>query len=355
MLSVQVRKQLREFKLDIAFEVSPAETLVIIGPSGCGKTTTLNAIAGLVAPDEGRIALNGTTYWDSNQNIDICAEQRHVGYVFQDFALFPHMTAAENVAYGLRARRTPRREITERVQEALQLAGITHLAQSRPGSLSGGERQRVALARAIACNARILLLDEPMGSLDAQTRSSVRGELQRLLRSLGRVAIMVTHDYVDALTFGDKICVMDRGKVLQMGEREEMLQRPRSRFVAELTGVNFFAGEIRSGPTNGLAEVWVGETRISAAADHQVAGDTLLTFFPSDVTLTAEAPADQDRNVFRTQVRDIVHMGDKVRVSLDGSLAMSAEIPATTLERLELSAGQTVFASVPPTAVRTYR
>jgi molybdate transport system ATP-binding protein len=354
MLSVQVRKSLREFELDIAFEVNPSETLVIIGPSGCGKTTTLNAVAGLVAPDEGRIALNGTTYWDRAQGIDICAEQRHVGYVFQDFALFPHMTAAENVAYGLRARRTPRREIAGRVEEALRLVGIAHLARRPPRALSGGEKQRVALARAVVCNARILLLDEPMGSLDAQTRNQVRGELQRLLRSLGRVAIMVTHDYVDALTFGDRICVLDRGRVLQIGERQEMLRRPRSRFVAELTGVNFFEGEVRPGQTNGQTEVWVGDTRLCVEGRAET-GETRLTFFASDVTLSKDPPAEEGGNVFRSRVRDIVHMGDKVRVSLNGSLAMSAEITALALERLGIAEGEAVFASVPPEAVRTYR
>ena len=355
MLSVQIRKSLREFELDIAFEVSPSETLVLIGPSGCGKTTTLNTIAGLMRPEEGRIALNGTTLWDRAQGIDVCAERRQVGYVFQDFALFPHMSAAENVAYGLRARRAPRQEIPRRVEEALKLVGMAHLDRRRPGAMSGGERQRVALARAIACDAEILLLDEPMGSLDAQTRNRVRGELQHLLHSLKRVTIMVTHDYVDALTFGHRIGVMDRGKMLQIGERQEMLQRPRSRFVAELTGVNFYEGTISSSQINGLAEVWVGDTCIYANTSRPEMGDTLLAFFPSDVTLSPEAPAGAARNVFRARVRDIVHMGDKVRVCLNGSLAMNVEITATTLEKLGLAEGSVVFAAVPTSAVRTYR
>ena len=355
MLSVQVRKVLREFSLDIAFEVSPSRTFVIIGPSGCGKTTTLNTIAGLMAPDEGRIALNGTILWDSATGADMPAEKRRVGYVFQDFALFPHMSAAENVAYGLRARGAPRRDIPARVEKALSLLGIAHLGLRRPCNLSGGERQRVALARAIACDAEILLLDEPMGSLDAQTRNRVRGELQTLLHSLGKVAIMVTHDYVDALTFGDVICVMDRGRVLQMGDRHELLHRPRSRFVAELTGANFYEGTISSNQMTGLAQVWVGETCLYADAPRPEMGDTLLAFFPSDVTLNAGAPSDSARNVFRSKVREIVHMGDKVRVSLNGPLAINAEITAVTLEGLGIAEGDMVYASVPSAAVRMYR
>ncbi len=220
MLSVQIRKALREYRLEVAFDVNPSETLVIIGPSGCGKTTTLNAIAGLVRPDDGRITLDGRVLWDHSTRTSTAVERRNVGYVFQDFALFPHLTVSENVAYGLRARRVSRTEIPGRVDTALEMLGIAHLRRHRPTSLSGGERQRVAVARAIACDSEILLLDEPLGSLDAQTRNRVRSDLQSLLEGLGRITIMVTHDYVDALTFGDKICVMDRGTMLQMGDRQ---------------------------------------------------------------------------------------------------------------------------------------
>ncbi len=355
MLSVQVNKQLREFPLRIAFDVKPAETLVIIGPSGCGKTTILNIIAGLVEPDEGRIALAGEPLYDAASRVSLPAEERRVGYVFQDFALFPHMTVSENVAYGLRARHHPKGEIPGKVAEVLQLLGITRLADRRPSALSGGERQRVALARAIACDAEMLLLDEPLGSLDAQTRGRVRGELQRMLRVIGRIAIMVTHDYIDALTFGDRICVMDRGRVLQMGPREELLHNPKSRFVAELTGVNFFEGTISAGSEDGLAEIWVGDSCLYAASDEKQMGGTLVAFFPSEVTITKEPPASSARNVFRTEIKDVIHMGDKVRLSLNGALPMCAEITADALEDLEVGEGDAVYASLKATAVKTYR
>jgi ABC-type Fe3+/spermidine/putrescine transport system ATPase subunit len=340
MLSVEIRKTLREFQLDVSFDVEPARTLVIIGPSGCGKTTTLNVIAGLARPDDGRIALRDDLLWDRRARVDLPTERRRVGFVFQDFALFPHMSVAANVAYGLRARRAPKDRTARRVEEALSLLGILHLKDRRPGALSGGERQRVALARAIACDAEILLLDEPMGSLDAQTRNRVRGELQVLLQSLGRIAIMVTHDYIDALTFGDRICVMDRGRMLQMGDRQEIIQHPRSHFVAELTGVNFYQGTFSSAQQDGLAEIWVG--------------DTLLTFFPSDVTVARARPNGAERNVFRSRIRDVVHLGDKVRLSLNGSLAMKVEVSASTLDSMQLREGDEVYASVNASAVRTY-
>ena len=355
MLSVDVKKRLREFPLEIGFEVKPAETLVIIGPSGCGKTTTLNLISGLLDPDEGRMALGDRVLFDDASRVSVPTERRSIGYVFQDFALFPHMTVKENVAYGLRARRRPKAEIPKKVDEVLGLLGIPHLRERRPGALSGGERQRVALARAIACDVEILLLDEPLGSLDAQTRNQVRGELQRMLRVIGRIAIMVTHDYVDALTFGDKICVMDRGRVLQMGPRDQLLHHPKSRFVADLTGVNFFEGTISSGADDGLAEVWVGDRCLHAASERRDMGGVLVAFFPSDVTIGRERPMGSARNVFQSQIKEIIHMGDKVRLSLNGALPMCAEISAGALNELSVRDGDTVYASLKATAIRTYR
>ncbi len=355
MLSVQVKKQLREFPLEMAFEVKPAETLVVIGPSGCGKTTILNIIAGLVPPDDGHVAIGAKVLYDGSSGVSVSAEDRKVGYVFQDFALFPHMSVKENVAYGLRARRHPKAEIPRKVEEVLGLLGITRLKDRRPDALSGGERQRVALARAIACDAEILLLDEPLGSLDAQTRNRVRGELQRMLRVIGRIAIMVTHDYIDALTFGDNICVMDRGRVLQTGPRDQLLHHPKSRFVADLTGVNFFEGTISAGSADGLAEIWVGDSCLYAASEHRELGGTLVAFFPSEVSVSKERPPGSARNVFRSEIREIIHMGDKVRLSLNGALLVCAEITADRLQELGVGEGDTVYAAVKETAVKTYR
>ncbi len=275
--------------------------------------------------------------------------------MFQDFALFPHMTVTENVGYGLRARRRPKHQVAEKVGDALRLLDIERLGDRRPSALSGGERQRVALARAIACDAEILLLDEPLGSLDAQTRNRVRGEVQRMLRVVGRIAIMVTHDYIDALTFGDQICVLDRGRVLQIGKREELLRHPKSRFVAELTGVNFFEGEVSPEQRDGLTRIQVGDNCLYAAGEPAQMGHTLVAFFPSDVSLSREPAATSARNVFCATVQEVVHMGDKVRVALNGSLPMCAEVTANALDKLGVVEGDTVYASFKATAVKTYR
>lgn len=353
MFTAHITKKLRDFSLQVSLEVEAGETLVIVGPSGCGKTTSLNAIAGLVTPDVGHIALDEQVLFDSDSRTDMPVELRRIGYVFQDFALFPHLTVHENVAYGLRCRGLNGQDVRRRVQDALELLRIAHLAQAKPPRLSGGEQQRVALARAIAPDSALMLLDEPLGSLDAQARRRVRGELRTVLRSFGRPSVMVTHDHIDALTLGDRICVLDRGQVLQMGPKDSLLRRPRSRFVAELIGVNFFEGTISSVRHNGLAQVKVGEAVLYAGT--QEVGDTLLTFFPSDVTLSRERPHGSALNVFQARVQEVVHLGDRVRISLDGDLPIVAEITAQSLSQLDIQEGGSAFASIKATAIKTYR
>jgi molybdopterin-binding protein len=302
-----------------------------------------------------RTRLGPNALWDGVAGVAVPAEKRNVGYVFQDFALFPHMTVDNNVAYGLRARRFPAREIPERTADVLKLLGVEHLRDRRPGALSGGERQRVALARAVVCDAEILLLDEPLGSLDAQTRNRVRGELRQLLRVIGRIAVMVTHDYLEALTFGDRICVLDRGRVLQIGERQELLRHPRSRFVAELTGVNFFEGQMGAGYSDGLREVRVGDVSLHVTADGQEPGDTLVVFFPSDVTVSRQPPSTSAKNVIRGRIREIVRLGDRARLTVNGTLPICAEITDESLAELGLAEGDTVYTAVKATAIKTYR
>jgi len=353
MLVVEATKSLREFCLSLAFQVQSGETLVIIGPSGCGKTTTLNLIAGLLRPERGRILLEGKALFDSSAGIDIPVEKRNLGYVFQDFALFPHLTVEANVAYGLRCRGVEKEKIAARVGWALEMVGLTAMAERKPLQLSGGEQQRVALARAIGLEGPLLLLDEPLGSLDAQTRRSLRGELRSLLRRVGRTAILVTHDHIDALTFGDSICVMDRGQIVQIGDKHQLLAHPRCKFVAELVGANFFEGTISSLRRHGLAAVRVGGSTLYVATDE--IGDTLLTFYPSDVTLSLMPPAGSAVNVFESRVNEIVHLGDRVRVGLNSTLPIVAEITAESLEALGIREGSRVYASLKATAIKTYR
>jgi molybdate transport system ATP-binding protein len=240
VLDAHLGRQRGSFSLDVAFQARDGTTSVLVGESGAGKTSALRLLAGLDRLDAGFVRLGGEPYADADAGWHLPAWQRDVGYVAQDYALFPHLSVFENVAFGLRAAGAERRRIRPRVEEALGLVGIGELASRRSHQLSGGQQQRAALARALVLSPRLLLLDEPLSSLDLQTRRAVRGELRDLLHRLPCVTVYVTHSPVEALVFGDQIVVLEQGRVAQAGPREELLRRPRSPFVAELIGTNLF-------------------------------------------------------------------------------------------------------------------
>ena len=244
-VAVDIRKRLGEFSLDVAFEADH-ETVVLFGHSGSGKSVTLAAIAGLQRPDGGTVTIGGRTVFDAARDIDLPPQQRNVGYVVQHLALFPHLTAAENIAYSLVGWSARRR--TERVAELLALLSLGGLGERLPRQLSGGQQQRVALARALARPVDALLLDEPFSALDEALRGDLRAELLRLRRELEIPVIFVTHDLREAHLLGDRIAVVDGGRVLQFAARDEVFLRPQSRRVAELTGVrNLFEGRVEDG------------------------------------------------------------------------------------------------------------
>lgn len=227
-------------------QVRPAEFVTLLGPSGCGKTTTLNIVAGFLQPDAGSVFLNGREVRHAPPF------QRDIGFVFQDYALFPHMTVAENISFGLRMRSRPRDEIARRVAEAIDLVRLNGLDARMPLALSGGQRQRVALARALVINPTVLLLDEPLSNLDLKLREEMRLEISRLQRRLGIATVLVTHDQSEALAVSDRIAVMNAGRIEQIGLPSEIYSRPTSRFVAEFIGsMNFIAGVAKSSTARG--------------------------------------------------------------------------------------------------------
>jgi molybdate transport system ATP-binding protein len=361
-LRLEVRVEQGTFVLEAALEASAGETLVLVGPSGSGKSTCLRAVAGLAQPEEGRIELGGRAVFDSASGIDLPPWKRRVGMVFQDFALFPHMSVERNVLYGLRGVRDAR----ERCAAWLAALGLAELAGRRPRGLSGGQQQRVALARAAARESDVLLLDEPFGSLDAATRRTVRGELRRYLRiaAAGELAprrpvVMVTHDYLDALTLGDRIAVLEAGRVTQVGTREEVLRRPRTPFLAELTGHNVLEG--RLGPREADADlrpVEVGPVVVHAAGAGDLAeGPVFVSFGPQEVTLlrgSAGAPESSARNRFRGVVREVAPLADRMRVYLDVGVPLMADVVRSAAEELGLAEGAEVIAVVKATAVEVY-
>jgi molybdate transport system ATP-binding protein len=234
MLALQVEKRLPGFTLDVSWEASE-KVVALFGPSGAGKTLTLQAMAGLVRPDAGRIVIDGRVFFDHATGVDVKPRERHLGYVFQGYALFPHLTVERNVAFGLRDR--PREERRRRTGEVLDRLGLSDLAGRRPRELSGGQQQRVALGRALAVDPQVLLLDEPLSALDAPLRRQLRGELVGIVRDWGIPTVLVTHDLAEAFEIAERVVIYDNGRVVQAASKTEILSRPASEHVARLMGV----------------------------------------------------------------------------------------------------------------------
>lgn len=311
-LSADVTTRLRSFELSVRLDVG-GETLALVGPSGAGKSTVLRAIAGLLRPHAGRVALGEAVWFDAAARVNLPPEQRSVGMVFQDYALFPHLTVRENVAFGG----------TARVDRLLERLRIGSLAQERPGSLSGGERQRVALARALARDPSVLLLDEPLAALDAHTRAAVRAELQELLAELDLPAIVVTHDFRDAAALADRAAVIVDGRLRQSGTIAELVAAPADAFVAAFTGANLLRGTAT--PDGGGARVTLdggGAVRVATQAGGRVG----IAVYPWEIELHERAPAD-GRVALERVVGAVTQDEGRMRVRL-GELVADA-VPGT--------------------------
>jgi molybdate transport system ATP-binding protein len=326
---------LRSFDLRLSLEVDG--TVAIVGPSGAGKSTILRAIAGLVTPSSGSVRVAGETWFDEADGVDVPVDERAVGFLFQDYALFPHMTVRRNVEY-------PRRHPADGYLERFRIA---HLADARPAELSGGERQRVALARALARDPKVLLLDEPFAALDAPTKATVRHELQELLGDLRIPTLFVTHDFEDAAALASRIGVLVDGGLRQLGTTAELVAGPADPFVASFTGANVLSGVV-AGTSNGVARVRLPDGTVVSTSE-PATGEVVLAVYPWDVTVSTEPPHDSALNVIGGPIRAITELGNRVRLSVG---PISAEITTTSLERLELAVGSRVFASFKATGTR---
>jgi molybdate transport system ATP-binding protein len=347
VLDLQVTRRLGGFTLEVGMSVGDHSVMVVVGESGSGKTTLLRLLAGLAHPDRGRIVVDDATWFDREAGRVLPASERPVGYVAQDYALFPHLTAAENVAFGLRATWITARDITPRVTAALERLRIGALAQRRPHELSGGQQQRVAIARAIVLEPRVLLLDEPLSALDAQTRRAIRGELRRLLEDLPCTTLYVTHNPAEALAFGDRITVLEAGCVSQHGSREDLMRHPRSTYVAEFLGVNLFRGSLSSSAAGGGARITLPQGEL-VIAEGGAEGETVIVVHPRGITLARELPVGTARNVFAGVIEEMVPeppSGELVRVSLATTPPLIAEVTRQAVEALQLRPGSRVFAS----------
>ena len=334
-LRLDLTLPLRAFDVELALDVG-AETFALVGPSGAGKTSVLRAVAGLARPARGVVACGEDTWFDAERGVNVRPENRSVGYVFQEYALFPHLTVEQNVAFG-----------GGRADRLLWRLGIERLAQAKPGELSGGERQRVAIARALARGPRVLLMDEPMAALDPHTRGSVRAELHDLLRELALPTLLVTHDFEDAAALADRVGVLAEGRLRQVGTPQDLLGAPADPFVARLAGANVLAGVAARGP-NGLTGIHLDAGPTIFAAD-PASGRTEVVVYPWDVSLAREAPDDSALNHLRDEIVSLTPLGNRARVRLR---LLTAEITTASLERLDLRPGEPVVASFKATQTR---
>ena len=334
-LHFDLARPLRSFRLELALSVKGVVALA--GPSGAGKTTVLRSIAGLVRPDAGRVALGERVWFDSEAGVDVPPERRSVGLVFQDYALFPHMTVAENVAFGAGAK----------TGELLERFGIEQLAKVRPGELSGGERQRVALARALARDPGVLLLDEPLAALDAHTRARVRGELRGILAGLGLPTLVVTHSFEDAAALTDRIGVIVEGRLIQTGTAAELVAAPASPFVADFTGANLLPGRARA-TGDGLTEVVLADGSRIVSTD-ELTGEVGAVIHPWEVGIARSMPLDSMQNHVRGAIESIVPVANRLRVRVG---PLTAEITAESAERLGIAPGEQVVASFKASGTR---
>jgi iron(III) transport system ATP-binding protein len=247
LIAKDIQKQLGTAQVlcGVSFELQPGEVLALLGPSGSGKTTLLRSVAGLERPDKGKIEIRGKVVFDAATGFEVPAEQRGLGLVFQSYAIWPHRSVFENVAYGLRLRRVANAEVHQKVGDVLKRLGLDHLAERYAHQLSGGQQQRVALARAIVYNPPVLLLDEPLSNLDAKLREDARAWLRELIKQIGNSALYVTHDQTEALAIADRVLLLDKGQIQQEGPPEQIYGEPTSRFSAEFMGSNnCFEGKI---------------------------------------------------------------------------------------------------------------
>ena len=342
-VAAEVQLRLGSLHLDVSIDIAPGEVVAVLGPNGAGKSTLLRALAGLQPIDAGRIAIDATVVDDSDA-VFVEPERRPIGVVFQQYLLFEHMSVLENVAFGLRARGTAKADARRVAAEWLDRVGLSDYASQRPRALSGGQAQRVALARALAPDPRLLLLDEPLAALDVGTRASVRRDLRHHLASFDGMRLLVTHDPVDVYALADRVVILESGRIVQTGTLAEVTARPRSRYVADLVGVNLVRGVVSDG-------VLRSADGVSVVIADAAPGDSIAVIRPHSVVLTTDAPTSSARNVWPGTIVDIDRLGDRVRVMIDGPIPLTAEITAAALDALHLRPGDPVHTAVKATDI----
>lgn len=349
-LHLSGRVERGDFALDVDAEACADEVIAVIGPNGSGKTTLLDTISGYVHLSTGHLDVDGRMWDDGSRPLP--PRLRRVGVMTARGDLFPHLDARENVAFGLRARGTPRRQARERADAELAAVGLAGLERRRPRELSSGQAQRVALARALALEPTVLLLDEPLSAVDVDGAQQLRGVLAERLRAYTAVTFIVTHDPIEALTLAERIIVLEAGSIVQQAPPAHLLARPRSAFAARLVGLNLWRGHV-----NGSTLVTAEGAHIASATPlaGQAYGDHLVAFAPSAVSLWRSRPEGSGRNTWHVRVTHVEHTGASARVHLTGEADLIADVTLDAVADLGLALGASVHATVKPTQVTLYR
>jgi len=347
-LEAELCCRMGQLDLEVEFKARDDEVVAFLGPNGAGKTTALRILAGLRGVDAGRVELDGVTLDDAEAGVFVVPELRPIGVVFQDYLLFPYLSALDNVAFGLRSRGRRKAAARATAREWLERVGLADHAASRPAALSGGQAQRVALARALATEPRLLLLDEPLAALDVSARGEIRRELRRHLRSFEGVRLLVTHDPVDAATLADRLVVIEDGRVSQSGTFDAISAHPRSPYVADLVGLNLFHGRAHDGvvATDGGGEL--------AIAERGVEGEVFAVVSPRAVALYSDEPHGSPRNRWAGTVTDVDVVASRVRVRIDGPVPLVAEVTRAAVQELGLEPGSRVWSAAKATEIDVY-
>ncbi len=348
-LAVDAQVRRGDFELSVSFTVGPGEVLGVLGPNGSGKTTLLSALAGLIPLTGGRIELAGQVMDDATNGQFVEAAGRPVGFVFQNYRLFPHLTVQDNVAFSPRARGLGRSASTTKAHHWMDRLDLTALARRKPAQLSGGQAQRVALARALAGDPVMLLLDEPLAALDARTRLDVQTELRQHLADFDGPSLLVTHDPLEALVLADRLLVLEHGRIVQQGTPARVARQPATEYVAKLVGLNLYIGRA-DGPN-----VTLDDGGSFVVPDHHEHGDVLVAMRPSSVLINTHRPEGSSaRNSWPATIAGLTLLADRVRLDLDGPPDALVDVTPAAIADLALRSGSQVWLSVKATDLEVY-
>lgn len=361
---LSMRARVVERGVDVAFSLRAGEVLAVLGPNGAGKSTILAALAGLVRPDTGHVRVGETVLFDSAAGVEMPVAQRRVGLLAQDALLFDSLSVLENVEFGPRSQGLSAAESKRLAAHWLEVVGVSGLGKRKPRKLSGGQAQRIAIARALAAEPRVLLLDEPMASLDVAVAAEVRSMLRRVLRDRAAAAdgqtatVLVTHDVIDALTLADRVLVIENGVVVDDGPVDRVLREPRSIFTADLAGTNMTEGVAPAAAQAGLATLQTsGGARVQGECLHELASGErcVAVFAPRAVAVYREAPGGSPRNVFEVRVTGMEARGDTIRVrGSHGAMPLMADVTIAAATELALVIGDAAVFAVKATEVQVY-